>query len=230
LIESLGQKKQPIGRTIAIAYLIIVLERFVERQCRTAALLWLAWRHRRWLPTDTNGWASMGYALVSLRHFTAANYWMRDWRNRPGLRMWMLLNLALSLRERWRWQRAREVLALAVTLPEHDDTFQKLRLLLAMELAMAGDTQHATEHFRELDSTGWSIYMLIQRRLCRGLLAVQTAPSEKVRVFRSERRDIHKLLAKHGLSRIRMDYWRSICRMARDTGSKWIVFLTWVGF
>jgi hypothetical protein len=123
LIESLAQHTRSIGRTVIIVYLILTIGKFLERQGRGIALLWLAWRHRRWLRTHTDAWASMGYALVTLRRFGAAMLWMRDWRQRSDLKMWMLLNLVLALRERWQRKETREVLAFAVKRPERDHTF-----------------------------------------------------------------------------------------------------------
>jgi hypothetical protein len=210
--------------------LILTFKKLVERQCRGIALLWLAWRHRHWLRADNDGWASMGYALVTLKRFRSTISWMRDWRNRSNLKMWMLLNLALALRECRRWNEMREVLTVAIKRPERDHTFQKQRLLLAMELALVGETQEAAGHFRELNATGWSNYMQIQYRLTRGLLSVQQAvPTDRKKVFRSERAAIRKVFGQHRTSTFRSDYRRSLTRMAKDTGSRWMVFLTWVG-
>ena len=230
LIESLGEHQRSIGRTVLIAYLILTLGKFLERQGRGIALLWLAWRHRYWLRAHTDGWASMGYALVRLRRFSATMLWLRDWRQRSDLKMWMLLNLALALRERWRWKEAREVLAFAVKQPDRDHTFQNIRLLLAMELALVGDTQEAAGHFHELNTTGWSNYMLIQYHLTRSLLSVQHAtPAKKKEIYRYERGAIRKLLAKNSVSTFRADCRRSLIRMARDTGSRWTLFTALVG-
>jgi hypothetical protein len=170
----------------------------------------------------------MGYALVKLGRFGSAIRWMRDWRQRSGLKMWMLLNLALALRAREKWDEAREVLAFAVHLPERDQSHQKLRLLLAMELALTGDTQQAAGHFHELNATGWDNYMFLKYNLTRGLLSVQQAiPAEKKKVFRSERAAIRKVFAQYRSSTFRADYRRSLSRMARDAGSRWTALATW---
>jgi hypothetical protein len=230
LVESLSEPKHRGGPTIALFYLLAIAATVLKRWAKVLAVLWLAWRHRRWMRPDNSGWASVGYALLRLRCFRLTARWMGDWRQRPAVQMWMLLNLALALRSRRRWRQSREVLTAALKLPQRDQTFQKLRLLLAMELALAGATEEATAHFRELNSSGWQDYMLIQYHLTRALLAVQqAAPTERKKVFRFERAAITKLLAKHGVSPFRTDCRRSLNRMAKETQSWWLRILTWLG-
>jgi hypothetical protein len=192
--------------------------------------MWLAWRHRLWLRADNHGWASMGYALLTLRRYGSTIRWMRDWRQRSDLKMWMLFNLSLALRARRRWNEAREVLRFAVKLPERDHTFQKLRLLLAMELALADGTEEAAAHFRELGTVGWDDYMRFRYRLIQGLLSIQqAAPAQRKDVFYFESVAIRKVLEQHRGSIFGADYRRSIVRMAKDTGSRWILVSKWLG-
>jgi hypothetical protein len=133
------------------------------------------------------------------------------------------------LRARRLWQDAREVLDRAVKLPERDHTFQKLRLLLALEQALIGNTRDAAAHFRELNTSGWNGYMLIQYYYTRGLIAVQqAAPSEKKKIFRAEHTAIRKVLAQHRASTFRADYWRCLTRMAKDAGLGWMIIPIWM--
>ena len=230
LVESLGETKPAGGRTIVLFYLLARLLKALERWGKGLAVLWLTWRHRRWLRADNSGWGSVGFALVRLRCFGLAVRWLGDWRRRPGLQMWMLLNLALALRSRWRYEQCREVLTAALNLPQRDQTFQKLRLLLAMELALTGATAEAAAHFHELNSAGWQEYMLVQYQLTRSLLAVQQAPpAERKKVIRAERAALGKFLAKHHVSLYRSDSRRVRNRMAKDSGSTWLRISTWLG-
>jgi hypothetical protein len=99
-----------------------------------------------------------------------------------------------------------------------------------MELALVGDTQEAANHFHELNTTGWSNYMLIQYRLTQGLLSIQQAVAAKrKKIFRSELATIRNLFAKYWVSTFRADYRRSLIRMAQDTGSQWTLFATRIG-
>ena len=172
----------------------------------------------------------MGYALLTLGRYRAAGRWMNDWRQRPGLKMWMILNLSLAFRGARKWQEAREALTYAMTLPERDQTFQRLRLLLAMELAMAGETQGASSHFHELGATGWNRYMEMQYRLTKGVLAVQqTAAVEKKKVFRSERAAIRTAMGAQRATTFAKDYRRCVMRMAKDAGLRWAGVVAWTG-
>ena len=229
MIEWVGKYQRGAGQSLPAAQLLQNLGKFLERQSRAALLLWLRWRHRRWLHADNDGWASMGYALTTLGRSGSTGRWMRDWRERANLQMWMLYNLALALRQRRRWNEAVELLAYAVKLPQRDHTFQQLRLMLAMELALIGNTQEASRHYHELNATGWSPYMLIQYRLTRGMLSVQEAAAgKKLKVFKTERRELRAFLRKQRTSTRRLDYRRSLRHMAKDTGSKWAVFTAWI--
>jgi hypothetical protein len=232
LIKSLGQYKPFGGRTVLIAYFFVILGKLVEKNGRTIALLWLMCRHRQWLRADTDGWASMGYALLSLRCYRLTVWWMRDWRERANLQGWMLFNLALAEHECRHRKNVREILDRAVRLPERDDVFQKTRLLLALELALSGKTEAAARHFHEINPTGWGNYLRLKYRLTRGLLAVQQAEAgAKLDAFRSERAAIRQeMAAQHCSTMFHFDYRRTLIRMAKDTGSRWAVISSSLSF
>ena len=144
--------------------------------------------------------------------------------------MWMLLNLAVALRARKDWSELMEVLRFAVQLPEQDHTFQKLRLLLAMELAVQGETEQAHVHFRELGRNGWSGIPHIQYQLTQGLLAVQQAAADrKKRVFKAEFEKIQDIMAKYRHSKFTADYRRCLTKMAIDARQKWRLIIIWLG-
>ncbi|HZI33311.1 MAG TPA: hypothetical protein VFF11_13300, partial [Candidatus Binatia bacterium] len=230
LIECLGEQNREIGRTHLLAYVIITLAKLSGTWSRRLILLWLSRRHRHWLRQDDEAWATMGLSLFRLQRHRSAIRWMRDWREREGVKMWMLFNLVLALRTCRRWDESLEVLERAVKLPQQDHSFAPLRLFLALELALRGDAEKAVVHFRELKNNGWSNYMQIQYRYAQGLLAVQQAPAElRWKTFRSERRAIKSLLAKYRVSLYRADYRRCLTRLARDAGQPFYVFLTWIG-
>jgi tetratricopeptide (TPR) repeat protein len=231
LIEALAKQKRLEGRIIVLVRLIDTFVKFVERQIRGLMLGWLAWRHREWLRADNNGWATMGYALVTLKRYRLTARWLQDWRSRKGLKMWMLFNLVLALRVRRQWSEAKALLEAAVKLPGQDHTFQRLRLLLALEWALEGRTHEASAHFRELDPEGASATVRLQYHYTHGLLAVQQAdPAQKKRVFKTEFAVIRKSMAKHKASTFAVDYRRCLTRMARDAHQQWRLIYLWLGF
>lgn len=230
LIEALGKQKRLQGRMIVAARLVETFLKFIERQFRGVMLGWLAWRHREWLRADDSGWAAMGYALVTLRRFNLASRWMHDWRSRSQLKMWMLFNLILALSSRKRWSEAKEALEFAVKLPEQDHTFQKLRLLLALELAVEGKTAEANSHFCELSRNGWSGMLHIQYHYAKGLIAVQQATTDKKKqVFKSEFAAIREVMAKYRSSVFAADYRRCLTKMASDAHQQWRLIFIWIG-
>jgi len=98
LIESLAEQKKSKVRTAVIIYLAIKACEMLERWCRIFSLWRLARRHQSWLKTHDHGWGTLGFAFVRLGYFGLGIKAMADWRERSGLKMWMLLNLAIALR------------------------------------------------------------------------------------------------------------------------------------
>ena len=229
-IEALGRFPESAVHLTARGQLMQDLISHAGPRGRGWLLAMLAWRHRDWLPADQDGWGAMGYALVTLRRFRAAASWLRDWRSREHVPMWMLFNLVLALRELKRWPEVREVLEFAVSLPGQDHTFPRLRLLLALELALAGRTAEADAHFRELPGGNWSGASELQFQCVRGLLALQgAAPEERKAVCQSETARLKSLLPKCGRTSQDPDYCRSRAKMETDAGDRWAWLFAWLG-
>jgi tetratricopeptide (TPR) repeat protein len=107
-----------------------------DKRRRAAMLFWLAcWRGRLRQPTAL--WGSVGYALTNANFTRLTAWWMRDWRLRQDLQPWLLLNLAASLRERFRDRAARQVSEHALTLPR-DHCSDAHAVWLAYDDALAG--------------------------------------------------------------------------------------------
>ena len=223
-IESLGHRRAlDSGRNGSVFVA-------VEKGGRSLVLRWLAWRHRAWIRGHNVGWACLGYAWTALDRPGAVIRWMRDWRGRSGLRMWMLNNLCLALRARRRWREAVEVITFALKLPERDHGFEGLRLLLALELALDGKTSEATAHLREIEAASRSGAMASRYRLARAVVAVQQIPpAERKRIFASERAALRQWMAQPNQARVPADQRRCLIRMCRDAGQNWRIPLVWMG-
>ena len=199
-----------------IIYLAIKACEMLERWCRIFSLWRLARRHRDWLKTHDHGWGTLGFAFVRLGYFGLGIKAMADWRERSGLKMWMLLNLAIALRQKRRWNELRSMLERAMTL-ERDGVFPKIRLMYALEQALQGNTSEAAGHFREIDATALSNYMHVQHRCLQGLLAVQQAPAgQRRKVLREEREGVMRAVRQYHAANSRTDYPRCIARMEAD--------------
>ena len=90
---------------------------------------------------------------------------------------------------------------------------------------MAGETQEAAKHFREINTSGFTTFMLLKYNYVQSLIAVQRVEAaERKKVFFSERLRLESILATSRLNTRRADYRRCIKQMARETGSRWLVF------
>jgi hypothetical protein len=210
----------------AACYAIITLIENLGEKKQTWRLRWLVWRHRRWIRQHDLAWGIVGYALVRAQRYSSVRRWMRDWKQRKELKMWMLSNLEVALRARRLRKETDEVIAHVMTMPDRDHAFRSFRLLFAMEEALKGRTASAAEHLRELDENGWTNFNIVRYRCLEGMVAIQQAPPEKRReVFRERRRSIGRALDKQGLAWSALvhhpDYRRCLFRMARDARKWW---------
>jgi hypothetical protein len=99
-------------------------------------------RHRAALAADPGAWGAVGYALSTAKRDRRVVEWMAGWRGRAGLEPWMLLNLAISLRNLGRAAEATPVSEAAIGLrPDHTTPMHEVFLVL--DAALAGDVHAA---------------------------------------------------------------------------------------
>ncbi len=106
-------------------------------------LRWFVWRNQEYLRSETGLWASVGYALLQIGRHRHIARWMSDWRERKGLRPWMLMNLVLALRSVGRDQEALEASRRAVEVALPSEDVLRHRIWFAVEAALAGDVEMA---------------------------------------------------------------------------------------
>ena len=136
-----------LGRRAQMTYLTVL----TEKRRRLPVLVFI-WRLRHELRTDTEKWAQAGYALTGCGWHRFAVRWLSDWKRRPAVGSWMLLNLASSLRALGRYAGAVAIDHHALTLPS-DGTRPKHQAWLALEDALAGGDaarQRAANFYAEL--------------------------------------------------------------------------------
>lgn len=160
-----------IGQRAVIEFLeIIAAKRRGGRLVRKAIR-----RHGKWLRGHPRGWGVAARALVGVRHYRAASAWMADWHERGELEPPLLHCLALALRGAGRFKEAHEVIASALAKPGADQSYPALKVWYALEEALAGNTQAAATHFKELKPIGWDDDLLCRYYLTRGVIRVQQA-------------------------------------------------------
>jgi tetratricopeptide (TPR) repeat protein len=97
-------------------------------------------------------WARAGAALVATGSLAHAAAWLAEWRDRDGVEAWMLRPLAIAYRGLDKDDKAAEVCRAAVKLGGPDDVLADFRAWLALDLALAGQTDEAAAHAARVDS------------------------------------------------------------------------------
>jgi len=142
----------PIGLSAASAY----LRKLGHIQSRFLLPRFLR-KYRTHLHADVGTWALGGFALLSSGLNKKCANWLHDWRERKGAKPWMLLNLALSLRDMNRHEKARTVSEYSLSL-NMNDSLDQHRLLLAMDAGLAGDSSCLAQLLEEIGKPDVGIY------------------------------------------------------------------------
>jgi tetratricopeptide (TPR) repeat protein len=177
----------------------------------------------------TQNWGKVGYAFALATDDRRLIAFLSDWRERPDVEPWMLLNLALSLRALGRDTAASEVSRHALTLPR-DTASPCHEVWLALDSAVAGQFGKAADALGAIDSEAYDASHRFLHALVRGLVALhQVTPSERGRVFASVRAQwqtavLDSTPMDEDRAAVRHAYRRSVRRLAADTGS-WLAWL-----
>jgi tetratricopeptide (TPR) repeat protein len=167
------------------------------------------------LHADIEIWGLGGFALFSASLNKKCAHWLRDWREREGVRPWMLLNLALALRDLKRHDEAHAVSEFALTL-NINDSLDQHRLLLAIDAGLAGNRPRLTQLLEEIGTPEVSAYY---RFLHEFSLAMQTIllSGNQEAAFRKACQHMGKgisLLPYMGEKFLRQVHYRTLWRIA----------------
>ncbi len=190
-------------------------------------------KHREGLIQDVICWGSVGYALSSSLRYRRAVRWLQDWENREGLQPWMLINLVIALRSLGRDAEANRASLKALTVAE-DYTSPYHETWLALDDALAGQTEPAAERLAKLDPTRFDVTNKFLVALGKALVEVQQAgPSERKAAFKKARAAIASASAQYPIpiddhAAILHAYRRAVRRMGKDVGG--IIARAWAAF
>jgi hypothetical protein len=104
------------------------------------------------LRADATVWARAGAALVAGGNLAHAAAWLADWRDRDGVEAWMLRPLAMAYRGLDQDDKATDVCRAAVRLGGPDEVLADFRSWLALDLALAGQTDEAAALASKVDT------------------------------------------------------------------------------
>lgn len=142
------------------------------------------------LRTDVNTWARVGLALLRAGLNRKCARWLADWRERTGVEPWMLLNLALALRDLGRHTEAHAVSEHALSLNVNDCTEQH-SLLLAFDAGMAEDRARLAQLLEEIGKPASGVYYEYLYEFARAMQAALD-PGDRVDVFNKARKRFHR--------------------------------------
>jgi hypothetical protein len=124
----------------------------VESRPRLGRRLFV-FRNRNWLRSTTWAWAYAGYILMCSGACRAAARWFVDWRQRTGLRGWMIYNVSKALRVAGREDEALQANFAAAGLPR-DRWSTPHDLWLAADALLRGNPQPARRCLENVSRSG----------------------------------------------------------------------------
>jgi tetratricopeptide (TPR) repeat protein len=202
-----------------------LLEMLGERNC-VLTLRLRCWLKRAELRADDELWGTVGYAFNTAgRHHTTAR-WMRDWRERPQLKPWMLTNYINACQAVGRLSEARAAVERSVGFPSGQRQTNHF-VWHACELALEGRTDEAAAALAAVNEKELDDYFKPLCRLARRLVEFQRLLLEQKRpALRDARAYIRQitvefpaLLTSAPLSRY---HRRALARLGQDGGSWWL--------
>ena len=227
--------KGELAQQVRGAYLTALTERRVPLN-----VIFFVRRMRKALRENTTNWGQVGYAFTGCGLHRRTIRWMADWRTRPDVQCWMLLNLASSLRTLGHHDRAVAVNRYALTLtPDH--TLPKHLAWVAMEDALddaeaaresaerlyaeiAPQFEKQTQPYRYLNVLAGQTLAV---RRAEGVEARRVAYRKAVRVLGEERRPVAGSLARTNRATYRAER-RVRRRLAKDAQMFWRRFGLWL--
>jgi tetratricopeptide (TPR) repeat protein len=186
----------------------------------------LLWRQREFLHQDDQTWGQVGYALTTFKRMRAASDWMKDWQSRSYAEPWMLFNLVYALRTVGRYADSSQVVEHAVKLWGHrHQNSADLRMFLALEQALAGETKSARENLQQAHFRLNVIYDKQLQAIIQSLLEFQQAePKNQPHLFESIRQRLNGQISHGQLLTGDRDVRRTFRRAARlmiQSGAGW---------
>ena len=134
------------GREVVLAYLWALADSGKPVQSAVT-------KYSEVLRADAAAWARAGEALVATGNLAHAAAWLADWRDRDGVEAWMLRPLTVAYRALDQDDKAAEVCRAAVKLGGPDEAaLADFRAWLALDLALADQTEEAGSHISKVDS------------------------------------------------------------------------------
>jgi tetratricopeptide (TPR) repeat protein len=214
-----------LGRRTRIAFIEGVAESGLGQHLRS-----LLRQEKETIRNETSLWGAVGYAYTHMSRWTDAVRWMQGADRRPGVRPWMLYNLATAHRELKNDAQALAVNRRALTLTR-DGTTPKHQLWVAFHAALAGNIPALDQELAELREHELGDYEQKLLILVKALRAVHTASAaDRRRVFYERCREIARRRREGIYDDAVLNRARRRCLdvLSRAAGDRWRLLRPWM--
>jgi tetratricopeptide (TPR) repeat protein len=144
-LPELLSRNPAAGREVILAYAWAVAEAKKPVQG-------IIQKYNELLRAEDESWARAGGTLVAAGHYALGVAWLGNYRERDELEAWMLRPLALAYRALDQDEKALEVCRAAVKLGGPDGVLADFRVWLALDLALSGQIDDASDQIARIDS------------------------------------------------------------------------------
>lgn len=180
-------------------------------------------QHQYWLRQDEVGWAMAASALTYTRQPAKAIAWTKDWKERENLASGTLSDLVLNLQRVGNESAVAEVCRCALELPRPGAMTPVLTTWLALEEALAGETNAAAEKLARVKKSALEPYYQCVFVLAQALIETGRASlADQKQVFERQFKALRQLFDGHLSFRsdrpIRRAFKRTIARLAQSSG------------
>lgn len=173
------------------------------------------WRRRDILARDDAAWGQVGYALSSQNRMQKVSRWLADWPSRHNVEPWMLFNLCLALRDQARYAEANALARQVLERWGYQKGFADIRLFIAVEAALAGEKDQASQHLRQVVVRPQVAYDRQLKALAQALVDFQQSPtSQRSKSFRAVRHELAQHFSSLRLAKVGRDVRRTFKRSA----------------
>ena len=129
-------------------------------------------------PTLRDGnttWAKAGAVMTAGKLYPLAVQWLSDWKERKGLKAWMLMPLVDSLRALGNDAESLAVAKVGAKMGDDGDANAAFRGWLALDAVLEGKIEEATDWLAPVDPLGKGDGVKLMLTLAQSVLAVRTA-------------------------------------------------------
>lgn len=177
-------------------------------------------QHAPWIRETTYSWGLIGFAMRQTGMYQSCTEWLSDWRERQGLKRWMLINLSESLRNLGNENESDEVCRRILEIePDHPYA----HVTLAFDLARKGDYSTAETHLQKMDESNSNDSNKFYQLITNKIIALSKIPQPERSTFFQEAKNLierQKISLKKPNWEIQRTYYLGLATLADLSNSQ----------